>query len=468
MWSEDGVQRRAQLMAHAREKFGLGTAGGFGRRLVARGGLEFAQIGHVGDVAEPGRRAVGLAARRGRAAHPALLAIGAPDREIGAPHGAVAHRRADAVGHALAVFRLDQPEQLCRIGHQRLGSQTEQGFATVADVGEAGPRAVGDQELVEHTGHVARDQLQAHVGARRPGLEFAQARDVGLRAQHAARAAVGRPVDDAAALVHPMPLAVGAARAVDVLVTFGLAARMALVGGLVGLEVVGVDQAVPVFLGRRQRARRVAQHRIALVEVSQLVAGRIPLPHEGACTAQGGAQRLGLGPRQRRAATARQAEQGGGGLAQGLEIGGAVAVGRGQAQHAQALGQVIQGQPPQAIGLPGRTRVLQAARQVGQRARHVGRRRLEPGQGAAIGLPRDRGQAPRLLQMLQHQHQRAQRVAAHRLVQQGAARQRDPVGRAPLAHRLAVSGRPRRAPQRSGGRACRNRGTCLRRCCPRR
>jgi hypothetical protein len=209
-------------------------------------------------------------------------------------------------------------------------------------------------ELVEHARHVARDQRQPLAVGQRLLLEFAPFGDVGLGAEHAPRRAVDGAVDDAAALVQPVPAAVGAAGAVDVLVLFGQALRVAQVGGVVVGAVVRVDQQVPLVLGRREPVPGIAQHLEALVDVGQLVGLRPPLPDEGAGAAQRLAQQRAAAVGYVARACAQRGERGRG-FHQRLERRRQrVVVGAGlEAQQADARRQLLQRQPPPAVAAPG-------------------------------------------------------------------------------------------------------------------
>ncbi len=163
------VQRRAQLMAHAREELGLRAARGLGHRGVVAGLLEQAALGHVLDVAVPDQPPVGHALGRGGGQQPALLAVAAAGAELAAP---LAHRGAGLAQrgqHAPAVVDVDGGEDGIGIGQHLRRRQPEHRAAALVDVDEA-PRAAAGRhfELVQQPGHVPGEALEGAAGNRLP------------------------------------------------------------------------------------------------------------------------------------------------------------------------------------------------------------------------------------------------------------------------------------------------------------
>jgi hypothetical protein len=258
---------------------------------------------------------------------------------------------------------------------------------------------------------------------------------------------------DAAALMQPMPTAVGAPRAVDVFVLAGFTALMAQVGGVVVVQVVGMDQQIPVVLCRREMVPRIAEHLEALVDVSQLVGARVPLPDKGAGAAQCRAQQESVVDRQAQRPRADRSERGGG-LAQRLKRHQRVIVCGCEAEHANARREVIQRQPPAAVGgLSGR-----AFPHGNEGGTGLCRHAIDPDR-LAVGKPGDAGMATLLGQMAPQQRQRMRRITVRDLVQQRLARQRNPFrGVATHGGGRFVSGRRCVPRPRQVGSACRSTG----------
>ena len=95
------------------------------------------------------------------------------------------------------------------------------------------------------------------------------------------------PLDDTRpTLLVPAPLAVARADTVSMLVDIRLAARVAQIGLMVGAELVGVDQAVPVGLRAASSEASVAQLLQAFIDIAQVVVWMLHLPDEGAGATQ--------------------------------------------------------------------------------------------------------------------------------------------------------------------------------------
>ena len=304
----------------------------------------------------PQHLAVGLALGCGAAADPAHRAVGPVHLEFLHP-GLQRHARCvDAGHHRRAVCQVHTAQQAAGVGRQFVGAHAEQRHAALADVGEAAEAVVGALELEQRARHMRCDLAQPLGGRRSGGFRLQPARDVGLHTHHAQRRAISDPVDDAPALMQPAPAAIGRTGAVDVLVVIGLAGGMAQVGLVVGGEVVGVDQGVPVLLGATAGGGRVAELRKAFVDVAEPVAGDVPLPHHGAGAVQGRAHQgtagghLGHGQRLQVGLAA--LHQGGQGVGDDLQ--------RGRRRHGQQVGTRMQAQAPQ--------RCAQSAQWQGQRA----------------------------------------------------------------------------------------------------
>ena len=156
-------------------------------------------------------------------------------------------------------------------------------------------------ELVEDARHVQGDAFQPRRRLRGGVLALALLADVGLRADHAPRPAVGVPFDDAAAFLVPAPAAVAGADAVGVFVVLGLAARVAQVGLVVAGQrrPGGSGGSSPPACGPMS-LRVVAQLLQAVVDVAEPVAVDVPFPDEGAAALQRAADHLDVAGARRR------------------------------------------------------------------------------------------------------------------------------------------------------------------------
>ena len=109
-------------------------------------------------------------------------------------------------------------------------------------------------------------------------FQFLAGRDVGVRADHAERAAVGRTTDDFAAVEDPLPLAGFGEHAVLVLIKSGAAVGVVFFRGFAGAEIFRVDQTAPAFEVAGDFVGGVAEHRGPAFVVVEGAGFHVPVP----------------------------------------------------------------------------------------------------------------------------------------------------------------------------------------------
>ena len=168
--AQDGVERRAQLMAHAGKELALGAVRLFGFLLGrAHGFLGVLEFGHVEDHAVAVQVAVGLALGAGAHDHPAHVAVRQPQAALPMVGGERGGGSIDGGVGARAVLGVDGLVEEVRIRVKLRRFQAANLAAALAHErhGDAAVR-VADR-LVNHPGRVAGDALVArlHLARRR-------------------------------------------------------------------------------------------------------------------------------------------------------------------------------------------------------------------------------------------------------------------------------------------------------------
>jgi hypothetical protein len=200
--AQHGVQRRAQLVAHARQELRLGLALALRQRALFAGGLRVVHVGDIPVDADAPRQLALRIAHRGRPrGDPAPLPVGPAHAELVVRHPVLARRRVEQAPRALAVVGVHQRHAL--VGAQGLCArlQPAQPPHLLVPVG-----LPGQQVLLPgaHAG-AARGQRRALAGLAQRRFRGAPRRDVHQHAEEvvvpglrAPSARTGAPVRSAA------------------------------------------------------------------------------------------------------------------------------------------------------------------------------------------------------------------------------------------------------------------------------
>ncbi len=298
--ADDGVQRRAQFVAHIGEEFGFGAVGAFGRRLL----LEIA-LGHLGEFLRLRLQFLARGLEVGDVHHELVLRLRQPLLlllqlgDVGADRDRAAILRAPAVDLQPASVReprliggrADRASRgsdrlavdigLCAQRHdlvmgdaatERFGGELMQ--LLVFGVAEHEP--VG--RIPQHEGFRYRLDRVAEMGIRRRRAlgHAALFRDVDRDADEMLRA--GAPVDhQLGAGLEPDPYAVDVADAEFLVEMVGLAPADR-VGERVKVGVVGIDEAGHLAEGHIVAGAVVAEHRVHGIGPVDPAARQIPVP----------------------------------------------------------------------------------------------------------------------------------------------------------------------------------------------
>ncbi len=163
---EHRAQRRAQLVAHARDEGVLRTAGFFGDGASALVAFELLDVGDVGRGADdPHRPAGGVAVEHGIAAvQPAPGAVGVADAidELGHAAAGRGEQRRDVPAKSRCVVRMHPlDDRVAGDVDPRPGSDAEQPLRAVVDEFDAAGDGVEDvQHARQHVGHLALKPLR--------------------------------------------------------------------------------------------------------------------------------------------------------------------------------------------------------------------------------------------------------------------------------------------------------------------
>ena len=250
--AQHGVQRRAQLMAHAREELRLGAALPLGQGALAPRHLGLLGLGDVpvhADAAD--HLALRVEHRRRARGEPAQPAAGQQHAELVARHAFAAEDQRVRVGVEAAVVRVHDRQALLAGGRARRGLEAAQAEHLLVPAFEA----AGEVALPGADAGAACGEAGALVGAAQRDLREMLLGDVDGHAEDQ-RAALPRLA--ARAVDQPAHLPVGPHDAVAVLDHRRRPAEQARPRAAHRRTVVGVHDAAEPLLARRCAERRVA------------------------------------------------------------------------------------------------------------------------------------------------------------------------------------------------------------------